>query len=105
MKLRRYPIILLALLISIGCASTSKLQSDSIEKYEIRIYEVFGMDCPGCHDGVEKLVNKVPGVHDSEAYWEKARLEVTVKTGSELPDEAIFDAVKKANFTPGKRIE
>ena len=105
MRFRRYLIVVPAILFLIGCASINQLQNDSVEKYEIRVYEVYGMDCPGCHDGVENLVNKVPGVHNSEADWENAKLEVAVKPGSDLPDEAIFDAVKKANFTPGKRIE
>jgi copper chaperone CopZ len=105
LKFRGYLIIVLALLFSNGCVSTKQLQSDSTTKYETRVYEVYGMDCPGCHDGVEKLVNKVPGVHDSEADWEKARLEVSVKPGSDLSDEAIYEAVRKANFTPGKRIK
>lgn len=104
-KFKEYFIILPAILFLIGCASTKQIRSDSGGDYEIRIYEAYGMDCPGCHDGVEKLLNKVPGVKNSEADWEKAEIEVLVNHGSDLTDEVIFEAVKKANFTPGKRIK
>jgi len=78
---------------------------DSTEKIEIRIYEVFGMDCPGCHGGVEKLVDKIPGVLDSEANWKKKQIVVRIRRGEEVSDETIFDAIRRANFTPGKRTK
>ncbi|NIN00835.1 MAG: DUF3347 domain-containing protein [candidate division Zixibacteria bacterium] len=73
------------------------------DKSDIRIYEVFGMDCPGCHGAVEKLVKKIPAVEAAEANWKEQHLTVTVRPGSELDDEEIYDAVRRANFTPGKR--
>ena len=72
-------------------------------KSGIRIYDVFGMNCPGCHGAVEKLVKKIPAVEEAEANWKEQRLTVTVRPGSELNDEDIYDAVRRANFTPGKR--
>jgi copper chaperone CopZ len=72
-------------------------------KSGMRIYEVFGMNCPGCHGAVEKLVKKIPAVDEVEANWKEQRLTVTVRPGSELNDEDIYDAVRRANFTPGKR--
>lgn len=69
----------------------------------MRIYEVFGMNCPGCHGAVEKLVKKIPVVEEAEANWKEQRLTVTIRPGSELDDEDIYDAVRRANFTPGKR--
>ena len=72
-------------------------------KSGIRIYEVFGMNCPGCHGAVEKLVKKIPAVEEAEANWKEQRLTVTVQPGSELNDEDIYDAVRRANFTPGER--
>lgn len=74
-------------------------------KSGIRIYEVFGMNCPGCHGAVEKLVKKIPAVQEAEANWKDQRLTVTVRPGRELDDEDIYDAVRRANFTPGKRIK
>ena len=51
-------VILIQLL---GCATTGSDFADLIaEGSEIMIYEVFGMDCPGCHGGLENLVNKIP---------------------------------------------
>ncbi len=78
---------------------------DIAEKIEIRIYEVFGMDCPACQGGVEKLVNKIPGVLDSEANWNKKQILVRILEGEEVSDEAIFNAIRRANFTPGKRTK
>ena len=78
---------------------------DSTEDTEIRIYEIFGMDCPGCQGGVEKLVNKIPSVLGSEANWKKKQLVVRIQKGAEVNDEAIFDAIRKANFTLGKRAK
>jgi len=98
------PFLLIALM-AIGCSGGGKnISLNAEEGTEIRVYEVFGMDCPGCHGGLEKLVNKVPGVLESQANWNKQRLAVRVHEGSELKDQEIFEAVKKANFTPGKRL-
>lgn len=69
-----------------------------------RTYEVFGMDCPGCQGGLEKLVEKIPAVQDARANWEKQRLVVWVRPDGELDDEDVFDAIHRANFTPGRRI-
>jgi copper chaperone CopZ len=96
-------LVLLAFII--GCASSGQLQkADSWDGHEVRVYEVYGMDCPGCHGGVEKLVNKIPAVHDSAADWEKAELRVAVSREATLDDNDIYDAIRKANFTPGDRI-
>jgi copper chaperone CopZ len=93
------------LLIALGCASTTKLQKQKIwADLEVRVYEVYGMNCPGCHGGVEKLVNKIPAVYDSEANWEKNELRIAVRQNSTLDEEEIFEAIRRANFTSGERI-
>lgn len=90
----------------IGCASTNGGATESLDQgAETRVYEVFGMDCPGCHGGLEKLVMKIPEVQQAEANWKKKQLAVTVRPGAELNDEDIHDAIKRANFTPGKLIK
>ena len=71
----------------------------------VRVYEVFGMDCPGCHGGIEKLVNKVPAVINSEANWEKQELRIWIDSAKEVKDEDIIDAIELANLTPGERIK
>ncbi len=41
-----------------GCsAGRSGAPGLTTEGIEVRVYEVFGMNCPGCHGGLEKLVN------------------------------------------------
>jgi cation transport ATPase len=76
-----------------------------MEDSETRVYEVFGMNCPGCHGGLEKLVNKIPAIQQAEANWQKKQLVVTIRPGTELNDEDIYDAIRRANFTLGKRIK
>lgn len=90
----------------VGCASTkpdiAELRSQG---GEIRVYEVFGMDCPGCHGGLENLVNEIPGVVTSQANWEQQRLVVAIRPNQEVTDGMIHDAIRQANFTPGERLE
>ncbi|MBD3331774.1 hypothetical protein GF356_02895 [candidate division GN15 bacterium] len=89
-----------------GCGSNRKsLEELAGDEDEIRVYEVFGMDCPGCHGGVEDLVNRVDGVVASEANWEQQRLTVVVSRSAEVTDRKIFEAIKLANFTPGERVQ
>lgn len=108
--MRKYALLNFALaaflVLGAGCPpKDGGLVTDEPAGAEVRIYEVFGMDCPGCHGSIEKLVNKIPAIEKVEANWEKKILKVTVRPGSDLDDEEIYDAIKRANFTPGKRIE
>lgn len=90
----------------LGCGSNRKNFDELIgNSDDVRTYEVFGMDCPGCHGGLENLVNKVTGVLASKANWEKQELRVAIKSGADVSDEAIYEAIKEANFTHGKRLE
>lgn len=96
----------LILVFLVGCAGGNKsIRDEAPPDSEIRVYEVFGMDCPGCHGGVEKLVDRIEGIEASEANWENQTLIVAVKRDAEVSDEEIEDAVREANFTPGERIE
>ncbi len=100
--------ILIGLLIGMiaGCGSGRQSFDELVTPdSEIRVYEIFGMDCPGCHGGVENLIGKVEGVLASKANWEKGTLQVLIADGSNVTDEIIFEAIKKANFTPGKRLK
>lgn len=85
--------------------SETKIGENVPDGMELRVYEVFGMDCPGCHGGLEKLIEQVPGVEKAEANWEKKKVTIMVRKGTDLKDEDIYDAIKKANFTPGKRLQ
>jgi len=98
------PILIFAF--ALGCGtSRPDISEVATENNEIRIYEVFGMDCPGCHDGLEKLVNEIPEVVTSKANWEKQRLQVVLRPDSGLDDSAILSAIEKANFTAGRRLQ
>ncbi len=90
-----------------GCTTSGRNVNTQFtqEGSEARVYEMFGMDCPGCHGGVEKLVRKIPAVQQVEANWMEKQLVVTIKPGEELKDEEIYDAIRRANFTVGKRIK
>jgi copper chaperone CopZ len=92
----------IALVADTGPDSTAV--SDSTES-QIITYEVFGMDCPGCHGGIEKLANKIDGVMKSEANWEKQELKIWVDPAKGVKDDAIVDAIERANFTPGERLK
>lgn len=99
-------IFTLPLVCSIGCATNEQSSAASVtDESEIRAYEVFGMDCPGCQGGVEKLVKKIPAVQDAKADWQKKEIVVTLRPESELDDKDVFDAIRRANFTPGKRLK
>ena len=88
-----------------GCNNQQRSKSgDSVQQLQTRVYEVFGMNCPGCHGGLEKLLKKIPAVEDAKANWITKQVVVTVRPAAELNDEDIYDAIKRSNFTPGKRI-
>lgn len=89
-----------------ACASGNKdIDTEPDQESETRIYEVFGMDCPGCHGGLEKLLLKNPAIISAEANWVEKRVTIKVRSDSMLSDDEVFDAIKRANFTPGKRIK
>ncbi|MFQ6610807.1 MAG: heavy-metal-associated domain-containing protein, partial [Fidelibacterota bacterium] len=72
---------------------------------EIRIYEVFGMDCPGCHEGVEKQILQIDGIKGAKADWTKKQVTVWVSADINITDESIHHAIRRANFTPGGRLK
>lgn len=99
-------IALAVLALGNGCGGGSKNLTITEEAgTEIRVYEVFGMDCPGCHGGLENLVNKLPGVITSQANWKDQRLTIKLVLGAQLSDEEISVAIEQANFTSGKRLK
>ncbi|MHC4583585.1 MAG: heavy-metal-associated domain-containing protein [Planctomycetota bacterium] len=98
--------VFFVLIATIGCSSTnSDVGTLSSGEYETRVYEVFGMGCPGCHGGVEKLIAKIPEVEKAEANWKDKQVAVVVREGAQLDDEQVWEAVRRANFTPGERIK
>lgn len=99
-------LLIYALIFAAGCNSSGANSIDKdLASTGDRVYEVFGMDCPGCQGGLEKLVKKIPAVESAKANWVEKQLVITAKPETELKDEVIYDAIKRANFTPGKRIK
>ncbi|MHC4288084.1 MAG: cation transporter [Planctomycetota bacterium] len=89
-----------------GCDTSEQNQTAvSLQDPNARVYEVLGMNCPACHGGLEKLVKKVPGIKEAQANWQKKQLIVIVDPNAEVEDEAIYDAIKRANFTPGQKLQ
>jgi hypothetical protein len=102
-------LVLLGVLIvgASGCATSGtnvEVQSAQ-EGDDTRVYEVFGMNCPGCHGGLEKLAEKIPTVQQATADWKAQQLAVTVRQGADLDDEDIYDAIRRADLTAGERIQ
>jgi len=95
-------ITILALLA--GCSSAPEPDSDP-QVGELIEYEVFGMDCPGCHGGLEKLAKQIPGVRSAKASWEDQKLELGVAEGFAVTDAQVIDAINRANFTAGERLK
>lgn len=85
-------------------SETSQAQPTTLNKtvQDTLYYEVFGMDCPGCHSMLEKHINKLSSVQESKADWVKQQVAVVVKADSVLNENVLNQAVENANFTPGK---
>lgn len=89
-----------------GCSSRPEAETElALEDGDVRIFEVFGMDCPGCHGGLEKLVEAIPGVIDSKASWQDKSVSVKISKDEEVNDNDIRNAIERANFTPGERLK
>ena len=104
----RFLVLFSALLLAwiSGCQSVdSPADPASLAQLESRTYEVFGMDCPGAHGGLEKLVEKLEPVQDAQADRQAKTLTVFIRPDTALDDESVHDAIKRANFAPGKRLE
>ena len=87
-----------------GCSSTPEPDSEP-QVGELVEFEVFGMDCPGCHGGLEKLAMQIEGVHAAKASWEDKKLVLEVEEGVEVTDDQVHDAINRANFTAGERLK
>ncbi|MGQ8336716.1 heavy-metal-associated domain-containing protein [Sunxiuqinia sp. A32] len=81
------------------------VQQDSIVCEPNVCYEVFGMDCPGCESALEKQLNKLDGVEKVKASWEKQQVLIWTNDKVVPTDEEITKRIKKANFTPGEKIQ
>ena len=94
-------ILLVAGVLFGGCRSVEPAMQPDVAGQQIT-YAVYGMDCPGCHGGVEKNLMKVPGVIGASANWKQQTVTVTVAPNQQIDDAAIEKAVKDSNFTLGE---
>ena len=92
---------------AVGCSLQTKSNIPDVwhQSGEIRIYEVFGMDCPGCHEGLEKQILQIEGVQGAKADWTLKQVTIWVSGESTVADYSIHQAIQRANFTPGERIK
>ena len=70
---------------------------------EVRVF-VKGLACPFCTFGIEKSLEKVPGVVSVETTIRTGLVQVQLRPGTPLDPAALNEAVRKSGFTPS-RIE
>lgn len=79
------------------------IQKDSLKSENVVSYEVFGMDCPGCQSALEKQIKKIEGVAEVAASFVDKEVLIEFQPEASVTEEEIFERIKKANFTPGKK--
>ncbi|NQU66872.1 MAG: heavy-metal-associated domain-containing protein [Candidatus Marinimicrobia bacterium] len=107
LNFQNFRLMILLAVLAMGCShnTPSAIPEEWKASGEIRIYEVFGMDCPGCHGGLENQLTALDGVDGAKADWVQKQVTVWVSQGNLIGDEDIHEAIKRANFTPGDRIK
>jgi len=88
---------------AMSCTTNKTLASDPNVKTVT--YQVFGMDCPGCHGGLEKNLRKILGVVVVEANWKAQTVKIGVAPGKTVAEADISAAIKASNFTMGKKVD
>lgn len=106
-------LFLFALMMNIAASSALAANSENpvlisekdTTQANVVCYEVFGMDCPGCQSALEKQVKKIDGVANAKASFKEKQVIIEMKPGAKISEEEIEKRIKKANFTPGKKIK
>jgi copper chaperone CopZ len=87
-----------------GCSTpTAETEQKEFSSHAVT-YEVYGMDCPGCHGGLEKNLKKIPGVLEATANWKQKRVTLSLDEAADVPEDQIVRAVEDSNFTLGKQL-
>lgn len=94
----------ITLSVLVGCSNPPEPE-DAPEILDVAEFEVFGMDCPGCHGGLENLAREIEGVRTARASWTEKKLTLGLEAGVEVSDAAVRAAVERANFTIGERLK
>ena len=97
--------VMLVSVLLYGCSTQRMVLGKTGIDQNTTTYEVFGMDCPGCHGGLEKNLLKIPGVIDAVANWKQKTVTIKVESGNNIELAVIEKAIKDSNFTLGKVIE
>jgi len=61
--------------------------------------QVDGLSCPFCAYGLEKHLKKINGVKGVKINMKSGKAIVALKSGAQVDDAALSEAVKKAGFT------
>lgn len=94
---------LTAIILFVGCATDQTPHPGSATVQTT--YEILGMDCPGCHGGLEKNLKKIPGVTSASANWKKQTVTITTEGERQIDLSEIRKAVEQSNFTFGKALK
>ena len=97
-------IVIAALALLAGCSGSPEAETTPAAGTIVE-YEVFGMDCPGCHGGLEKLARDIEGVGFAKASWVDKTLTLGIADGVRISDEEVHTAIERANFTAGERLK
>lgn len=63
---------------------------------------VTGMTCPFCAYGIEKKLNKLPGVEKAQVNLDEKKARVVMKPGQQVNERKVRKTIIDAGFTPGK---
>lgn len=88
-----------------GCKTTPEGTNAATSSPNTQVYTVYGMDCPGCHGGLEKNVEKIPGVTGAVANWKDQQVTIFVEDPQSVTSQQVAQAVENSNFTMGERIQ
>ena len=96
--------ILLSGVILGGCTTARPSGRSDVPTHQVT-HTVYGMDCPGCHGGVEKNLEKIDGVVEASANWSKKTVTITLTDDSQVAPAEIEKAVTDSNFSLGEPVK
>lgn len=82
-------------------APEASAQEDVLEGASI-VMKVEGMSCPFCAYGLEKRLRELPAVEELLIRVSDGVVQIRVKEGQQVDDEALRKAVERAGFTPAE---
>ena len=88
----------------LGCSTPAPAPGTATASHAEISYIVYGMDCPGCHGGLEKNLEKIPGVMDASANWKQQTVSLRLAESDTVTAEQVKQAVEDSNFTLGQPV-